>query len=384
MKRFVLLLCFFLAIAIAAAGYWFTEGAAPRLADAQNAATRQHRPEAAIPVVLAQAKRMTLPVSFSTIGTIQPIASIAVTAQVSGTVSRVAVADGADVKQGDVLIELDARLIDTQIAQGQATVAKDQATITKAQRDLERINRLLANKFETQENAADAQTTLDLARATLASDQAGLHYLDIQREYYTIHAPVSGRIGTIAVKPGSTIVSGAQASPIVTINVFDPIYVAVGIPQKMVADLAEDKAQGVAKISLTIPGLTDKREGQVTAIDNSANAATGLVTVFASISNTPSVLWPGEIVNADVIFRDQPDALTVPNEAIQTNQQGSYVYAVDANERAHVKPVVIDRSMRGLTVIASGINEGDNVVTDGQLLLSNGALVSVKQAMEGQ
>jgi len=384
MKRFVLLLCFFLAIAIAAAGYWFTEGTAPRLTDAQNPASRQHKPEAAIPVVLAQAKRMTLPVSFSTIGTIQPIASIAVTAQVSGTVSRVAVADGADVKQGDVLIELDARLIDTQIAQGQATVAKDQATITKAQRDLERINRLLANKFETQENAADAQTTLDLARATLASDQAGLHYLDIQREYYTIHAPVSGRIGTIAVKPGSTIVSGAQASPIVTINVFDPIYVAVGIPQKMVADLAEDKAQGVAKISLTIPGRTDKREGQVTAIDNSANAATGLVTVFASISNTPSVLWPGEIVNADVIFRDQPDALAVPNEAIQTNQQGSYVYAVDANARAHVKPVVIDRSMRGLTVIASGINEGDNVVTDGQLLLSNGALVSVKQAMEGQ
>jgi membrane fusion protein, multidrug efflux system len=186
------------------------------------------------------------------------------------------------------------------------------------------------------------------------------------------------------VKPGSTIVSGAQASPIVTINVFDPIYVAVGIPQKMVADLAEDKAQGVAKISLTIPGRTDKREEQVTAIDNSANAATGLVTVFASISNTPSVLWPGEIVNADVIFRDQPDALAVPNEAIQTNQQGSYVYAVDANERAYVKPVVIDRSMRGLTVIASGINEGDNVVTDGQLLLSNGALVSVKQAMEGQ
>src|SRR5438034_8243399 len=103
MKRFVLLLCFFLAIAIAAAGYWFMEGTAPRLTDAQNAATHQHRPEAAIPVVLAQAKRMTLPVEFVTIGTIQPVASIAVTAQVSGTVSRVAVMDGAQVKQGDVL-----------------------------------------------------------------------------------------------------------------------------------------------------------------------------------------------------------------------------------------------------------------------------------------
>ena len=381
MKRIILLLSFFLAIAVAAAGYWLSEGISLRPADAQDAATRQHRPEAAIPVVLAQAKRMTLPVSFSTIGTIQPVASIAVTAQVSGTVSRVAVADGAQVKQGDVLIELDARLIDTQIAQAEATVAKDEANIAKAQRDLGRINHLLASKVETLENAADAQTTLDLAKATFASDQAGLNNLRIQREYYTIHAPVTGRIGTVPVKPGSTIVDGAQASPIVTINVFDPIYVAVGIPQRMVADLAEDKAEGVAKISLTVPGRNDKLGGPVTAIDNAANTATGLVTAFASILNAPEVLWPGEIVNVDVIFRDEPDALAVPNQAIQTNQQGSFVYAVDASQRAHVKPVVIDRTLNGMTVIASGLNEGDNVVTDGQLLLSNGVLVSTKQAM---
>lgn len=381
MKRIILLLIFFLAIAVAAIGYWFSGGMSMRPADAQDAATRQHRPEAAIPVVLAQAKRMTLPVSFSTIGTIQPIASIAVTSQVSGIVSEVAVADGAAVKQGDVLIELDARLIDTQIAQGEAAVVRDQANITKAQRDLDRINRLLTNKFETQENAADAQTALDLAKATLASDQAGLENMQIQREYYTIHAPVTGRIGTVPVKPGSTIVAGAQASPIVTINVFDPVYVAVGIPQRLIADLAEDKAQGVAKVSLAVPGRSDKREGPVTVIDNAANAASGLVTALASVPNSPEVLWPGEIVNVDVIFRDQPDALAVPNQAIQTNQQGSFVYAVDASQRAHVKPVVIDRTLNGMTVIASGLNEGDNVVTDGQLLLSNGALVSTKQAM---
>lgn len=385
MKRLVFLLCFLLAMAVAATAYWRGGGLSIRAADAQDAAgAGRHRPEAAIPVVLAQAKRMSLPIDFATIGTIQSIASIPVTAQVSGTVSRVAVEDGAQVKQGDVLIELDARLIDTQIAQGEATVAKDQASIVKAQRDLDRINRLLTSKFETPENAADAQTTLDLAKATLASDQAGLNNLQIQREYYAIHAPVTGRIGTVPVKPGSTIIDGAQASPIVTINVFDPVYVAVGIPQRMIADLAEDKAQGVAKVSLAVPGRSDKREGSVTAIDNAANAASGLVTAYASIPNAPEALWPGEIVNVDVIFRDQPDALAVPNEAIQTNQQGSYVYAVDQDQRAHVKPVTIDRSLKGMTVITNGLNEGDNVVTDGQLLLSNGALVSTKQAMEGQ
>jgi multidrug efflux system membrane fusion protein len=382
MRRLVLLCCFFLAVAAGTFIYW-QNGTLMRGADAQDAARSRHGSNAAIPVVLAQARRMTLPVTFSTIGTIQPVASIAVTSQVSGIVAQVDVADGAEVKEGDVLITLDARLIDTQIDQAQATIAKDKANIDKAQRDLARINRLLSSKFETQENAADAQTTLDLAKATLASDEAASRNLAVQREYYTIHAPVSGRVGTIPVKPGSTIVAGAQASPIATVNVFDPIYVAVGVPQKMVADLAEDKAQGRARISLTVPGREDRLEGAVTVIDNAANAATGLVTAFATIANAPPVLWPGEVVNADVIFRDEADALAVPNQAIQTNQQGTYVYTVDGDQRAHVKPVMVARSMKGMTVIAQGLNEGDNVVTDGQLLLSDGASVSVKQAMQG-
>lgn len=379
MRRVLPVLCFLAAIAAAWVGYWYPGGLAEHLSAAQT--TPEHRTEAAIPVVLAEAKRMTLPISFATIGTVQPIASIAVTSQVSGIAAKVAVTDGAEVKEGDLVIELDARLIDTQIEEAQATLAKDQANIDKAERDLGRIDKLLAGKFETPENAADAQTALALAGATLQSDQAALRNLQVQREYYTIHAPVSGRIGTVPVKPGSTIVAGQQASPIVTINMFDPVYVAVGIPQKLVADLAEDTARGVAKVSLTVPGRSETRQGAVTAIDNAANAATGLVTAYATIANTPALLWPGEIVNVEVIFREAPDQLTVPDEAVRTNQRGSYVYAVDAQLRAHMKPVRVARNVRGMTVIAGGLREGEQVVTDGQLLLSDGAQVSVKQAM---
>jgi multidrug efflux system membrane fusion protein len=383
MRRVALLLVFLVAVAVAASVYW-RSGPLMHGAEAQSAAQKPQREgKTAVPVVLTQARRMNLPVLFSTIGTIQPMASIAVTSQVAGIVSEVDVTDGAMVQEGDVLIILDGRLIDTQIEQAKATIAKDNAGIEKAQRDLDRTNKLLKSKFETQENAADAQTTLDLAQATLASDQAMLHNLQVQREYYTIRAPVSGRIGTVPVKPGSTIVAGAQASPIVTINVFDPIYAAVGIPQKMIADLAGDKAQGRAKVSLTVPGRTDKIEGAITVIDNAASPATGLVTVLATIPNKGPTLWPGEMVNADVIFRDEPDALAIPNEAIQTNQQGPYVYTVDGDQRAHAKPVGVSRSVSGMTVIANGLSEGDNVVTDGQLLLTDGALVSVKQAMVG-
>src|SRR4029079_11408628 len=385
MRRMALLLVFLLAVAVAASVYW-RSGPLMHGAEAQSTAQKPQRARdtAAVPVVLTQARRMTLPVVFSTIGSIQPMASIAVTSQVAGIVSEVDVTDGAVVKQGDVLITLDARLIDAQIEQAKATIAKDNASIEKAQRDLDRVNKLLKSKFETQENAADAQTTLDLAQATLASDQAALHSLDVQREYYTIHAPVTGRIGTVPVKPGSTIVAGAQASPIVTINVFDPVYVAVGVPQKMIADLNDDKAQNRARIRLNVPGRTEKREGAITVIDNAASTATGLVTARATIPNTPAALWPGEIVNADVGFRDEADALAFPNEAVQTNQQGPYVYSVDDQGHADVRPVAVARSMKGMTVIATGLNEGDHVVTDGPVLLPDGALFSVKQSMAGE
>ena len=394
MRRFLLLTLFLGLIAGAAILYqtpggWLAKvdglvaGHKDEGAAAASPVRADHTPEPAIPVVLARATRKSVPITFSTIGTIQPIASIAVTSEVSGIVASVKVPDGAEVKQGDVLIEIDARLIDTQIEQAQATVAKDQATIEKAQRDLGRIEKLLKSKFETLENRADAQTVLDLAKATLRSNEAALHNLEIQREYYTIDAPVDGRIGTVAVKPGSLVIANSPANPIVMLNVFDPIYVAVGIPQKMMADLAEDWAKGVAKVRLGVPGKDDEREGSITVIGNAAEQATGLIAVMASIRNAPAVLWPGETVNVDVIFHEEPNALVVPGDAVATNQQGNYVYTVDQTGHAHMSPVVIARNVNRMAMVASGLNEGDSVVVDGQLQLTDGALVAVKQAMEG-
>jgi multidrug efflux system membrane fusion protein len=392
MKRFAFLIVFLGLIAAAAIVYrsppaWLArlDRAGETALAAKAGTTRQNRAqEPAIPVVLAQATRKTVPVTFSTIGTIASSASIALTSQVSGTVAAVRVDDGAEVKQGDALIEIDARLIDTQIEQAQAMVVKDEANIAKAERDLGRVQRLLKSKFETPENEADAKTTLDLAKATLQSDEAALHNLEIQREYYTIHAPVTGRIGTVAVEPGALVIANSPSTPIATLNAFDPIYVAVGIPQKMIADLAADRAKGVAKVKLMVPGREDEREGPITVIGNAAEQATGLITIMASIANSPAALWPGETVNVDVIFHDEPDALVVPGDAVATNQQGNYVYTVDPAGHAHMSPVVIARNVGRMAMVASGLNEGDRVVVDGQLLLKDGALVAVKQAMEGE
>jgi multidrug efflux system membrane fusion protein len=339
-------------------------------------------PQNAVPVVIAAATRKTVPITFSTIGTVTATASIPLISQVSGMVAAVKVADGAKVNQGEVIVEIDARLIDTQIEQAQAAIVRDNANIDKAKRDLSRIERLIKSKFETTENLANAQTALDLANATLTSDQAALHNLEVQREYYSIRAPVTGRIGLINVKPGAFVMANSPASPIATLNSFDPIYVSVGIPQKMIAELAEDRDKGLAKVRLTVPGRDEQRDGPVSVIGNAAEPATGLVTVLASIKNDPPALWPNETVNVDVIFRDEPNALVVPGDAVATNQQGNYVYTVDETGHAHVSPVVVSRNVGTLAMVARGLNDGDRVVVDGQLQLSDGALVAVKQAMK--
>ena len=394
MRRLIVLFVFLGVIALAAVVYrspqdWLAkaqaliggsgETAQPARSDTV-ASNRVQQP--AVPVVLAQARRKTVPITFSTIGTIVPTASIALISQVWGRVAEVKVADGADVNEGEPLVEIDARLIDTQIEQAQAMVAKDEASIAKAERDLERVEHLLKSKFETQANEADAQTTLDLAKATLRSDQAALHNLEIQREYYTIRAPVTGRIGTVAVKPGALVMANSPGNPIAMLNAFDPIYVSVGIPQKMIADLAEDRAKGIARVKLTVPGREDEREGPITVIGNAAEQATGLVTIMATIRNEPSALWPGETVNVDVIFHEEPNVLVVPGDAIATNQQGNYVYKIDETGHAHMSPVVVSRNLGRMAMVTSGLSEGDRVVVDGQLQLSEGALVAVKQAME--
>lgn len=338
--------------------------------------------ENAVPVVIAAATRKTIPITFSTIGTVTATASIPLISQVSGMVASVKVPDGAEMKQGDVIVEVDARLIDTQIEQAQAAIVRDNVNIDKAERDLSRIEKLIKSKFETTENLANAQTALDLAKAILTSDQAALHNLEVQREYYSIRAPVAGRIGLINVKSGEFVMANSLANPIATLDSFDPIYVSVGIPQKMIADLAEDRDKGLAKVKITIPGRDEQREGPVSVIGNAAEPATGLVTVLASINNDPPALWPNETVNVDVTFRDEPNALVVPGDAVATNQQGNYVYTVDHTGHAHVSPVVVSRNVGTMAMVERGLNDGDRVVVDGQLQLSDGALVAVKQAMK--
>jgi RND family efflux transporter MFP subunit len=194
--------------------------------------------------------------------------------------------------------------------------------------------------------------------------------------YCTIHAPISGRISQAAVKVGN-FVRSADTVPIATINQIAPIYVTFAVPQGNLPELRDALAEGDAPVEATVPGEEQRALGGVAMIENTVDPTTGMVTVRAKMPNNDELLWPGTLVSVAATVRVEDD-IVVPSDAVQVSQQGSYVYAVRDNV-ATVRQVTVARVLGEDTVIASGLDDGDVVVIDGHLQLSNGARVAIQQ-----
>lgn len=336
---------------------------------------QQQRPPTA--VVLAEIRRSPTEVRLDAIGAVQPAASVAVRPRVDSQLVEAPVKDGASVKAGDVLIRLDSRQIEAQIKQAEAQVAKDKATVEQAERDAARTADLVARGSGAQLAADNARTTLQSARAVMAADQAALENLRVQQSYYTIVAPLSGRVGAVALKPGAVARQGEAASALLTINQMTPIYVAFTAPQNRLPELREAMTKGEARAFATPQGGTKTVEGKVAFIDNAIDPATGAITARALFENADEALWPGQFCNVRVVLRVEPDALLAPREAVMTGQTGSYVFVADG-EVARMRPVKVARVQDDVAVIASGLQPGEKVVIDGQAMLTPDARISVR------
>lgn len=323
-----------------------------------------------VSVVTAVVDQTAMPYEYASVGTIQTTASVTVRSRVDATILKVAVTDGDQVTEGDVLIELDRSALEAQIAQAEAVLAKDQAQIDKAERDLERARRLISAKAGTKVTEEEAKTALAVAEATLKADQAAVATLEVQRSYYTLKAPIGGRLGVVAAQPGALVRAGDQLASIVAV---DPVYVVLGVPQRYLADVVDARKDGTARLRVQIPGRSLALEGPITMIENEADATTGLVTVRAKLENPQSYVWPGEIVEARLVLRMQPDAVVIPNEAVQIGQQGETVFVVDEAGKARLRSISVDRTVGQKTIVATGLRVGERVVIDGQLQLTDGS-----------
>lgn len=325
-----------------------------------------------VSVELAKAERKPVPVDVDSIGTVTPISSAALKSRVETTILSVHFEDGAKVNQGDLLFTLDSRQIDAQIEQAEGMLAKDQAQLEGAQRDLKRYSDLIGKGATTQVNVDNARTQADILIGTIKADQAALDNLKVQKSYTSIRAPFSGRISAANVKIGN-FVRPADTAPLAVINQMAPVYVTFAIPQRVLVDLREAMATGSSRVIATIPGHQRSEDGKVAMVENSVDSTTGMVTVRGVMDNANETLWPGILVATKLTIRTE-NAVVLPTVAVQRSQSGNFVFVVKEGV-AKVQPVKVDRTLQGQSVVTEGLSGGEDVVVDGQLLLSDGTRV---------
>lgn len=352
-------------------------GPIAKLWNPDNVPTQQKGPpRRVIPVEVVTAVQRNMPVRIEALGTVTPIASVAIKARLETMITDVHFRDGAMVNAGDLLFTLDSRQLEAEIKRVEAVIAGAVAQQEQAERDVVRYGELIAKNATTQVTLNNAQTQVNISRSVAASNRATLENLKVQLSWTQIRAPISGRISAANVKVGN-FVRPADTAPLATINQIRPVYVTFGLPQRQLPDLRKALAAETATVEALAPGDTRAANGQVTMIENTVDPSTGMVLVRATMDNSDELLWPGTLVNTQVILRNE-QAVVVPSPAVQVSQTGPYVFVVE-NGVAKVRPVTVERTVDGQSVIAKGLNGGETVVLDGQLQLVDGSRVAPRK-----
>jgi RND family efflux transporter MFP subunit len=334
----------------------------------------------AIPVEVATAARKMLPVRVESLGTVTPIANVAIKARLESVITQVHFQDGAEVKQGDLLFTLDSRQLEAEIRRVEAVVAAALAQLQQAERDVARYTELMAKNATTVVTFNNAQTQVTMLRATADSNKAALDNLKVQLEFTRIRAPIAGRMSAAQASVGSFVRPG-DSEPLATIVHMSFVYVAFTVPQRNLADLRRALTAKTATIDVIVPGESKPVSGQVTMIDHTVDAATGMATVRATMPNADNVLWPGMLVSVQLTLRNE-EAIAVPSVAVNVSQTGTFVFVVN-DGRAQMRPVRVARTVGDDSVIAEGLRAGETVVTGGQLLLTNGSQVTSRELKRG-
>ena len=345
-----------------------------------SCAAKKEKPKAkpAVPVKVAQALRKDVPVQVKAIGNIEAYTSVAIKSQVNGQIARVHFTEGSDVEKGALLVSIDPEPFHATLSQSEAALAKDQAQAKFAREQASRYEELLKSGIVTRDQFESLQSNAESLAATLVADRAAIKNAKIQLGYCSIRSPISGRTGTLSLHPGNLV--KANDLPIVTINQLSPIYVTFSLPEKRLSEIKRAMAAGQLKIEAVIPNEPGGTEvGTISFLDNAVNPATGTIKLKGVFANKSRKLWPGQFTDVLITLASRQNAVVVPTHAIQTSQQGDFVYVVTPDNKAEVRQVTSAVAAGGETVIEKGLAPGETVVVDGQLRLTPGATVETKE-----
>jgi multidrug efflux system membrane fusion protein len=320
----------------------------------------------------------TLPVQRSTIGTIVAAASTQLSNQIAGTVAEILVPDGAVVKTGDLLVQLDDRTIKAQIAKDAAQIAKDQATLDDAQTSYGRTRHLVDTGVAAAQAGDDALAAVKVAQGTLAVDQASYAMDQVQLGNTEVRAPFDGRLGAVQFSAGAYVSTG---TPLVRITQMKPVLVQFSLPESDLALLRQTQAAGTLSVSVAAvmgaAAAPPVATGTVTFIDNAVDPATATVTLRAALANEDEVLWPGQPVNVTVQAGTSGPLVLVPNVAVMPHASGSVVYVVKDDNTVEQRAVTVALMHDGVTGVSAGLKAGDKVIVEGQAAVLPGGAVRV-------
>ena len=343
--------------------------------DAVQAAKPQPAPGA--PVRIATVASRTMPVELQAIGNVEAISTVTIKAHISGQLMRVHFKEGDFVKKGQLLFTIDRAPFEAALRQAEGTLAKDEAQSLNSKLDAERYQGLGKQGVVSKQQVDAAGAAANAMAATVAADKAAVETAKINLEYTSIYSPINGRTGSVGVKEGN-LVKANDVPILVTINQIDPIYVSFSIPEQQLAVLKQYSNTKSLKVDAAPQGSSQHFQGRLTFIDNSVDLTTGTIKLKATFDNAGHVLWPGQFADVNLTLKSQPNAVVVPTAALQTSQNGTYVYVVEQDLTAKQQPVKVGWNVGEDTVIAAGLQPGQRVVTDGQLRLTPGAKVDIK------
>ncbi len=332
---------------------------------------------AVIPVTVGTAVQKTVPVQLRAIGNVQAYSTVTVKSKVGGELVRVHFTEGQDVRKGSLLFTIDPRPYEAALKQAEANLRRDLAQEKHAQEDARRYESLIQKGVVPQQQYDKFRTDADALEATVLADRAAVDHAKIQLGYCSIYSPIDGRTGSLIVKQGNII--KAEDINLVVINQVIPIDVAFSVPEQFLPEIKKYMASRKLQVEAFIPTDEGRPErGEITFIDNAVDTNTGTIRLKGTFANREKKLWPGQFVNVVLTLTTEPNAIVVPTQAIQTGQQGQYVFVVKQDLTVESRPVVAGRSLSGETVIQKGLYRDEKVVTDGQLLLYPGARVEIK------
>ena len=362
-----------------------------------------------VPVLVTKVAQRDVPIEIQVIGNVEAYATITVKAQVGGQLTRVYFHEGDLVKKGDRLFSIDPRPYEAQISQIEANIERDKAVLKQAEANLQRdtaqqkyaedqaarykklfdqgvMSKEQADQFRSNADAmaqslsAD-RAAIDSSRAQINADSAALQSARVMLSYTDIRSPIDGKTGNLMIKEGNLV--AANTTDLIAINEIQPIYVTFSVPEANLSDIKRYMGGGQLPVKAVTQEASPVTEnGVLTFVDNNVDATTGTIKLKGTFTNPDRKLWPGQFVHVSLRLTTQANALVVPNQAVQTGQDGTYVYVIN-DGKAEFRAVKTGARVDQELVIASGLQPGETVVTEGQLRLAPGSRVQLRDGSGG-